>query len=541
MSQPTAPPPAGAVAEGGRRTLVRANLAVAAGTLLSRLTGLVRFALLLKLLSGALADSYNVANNIPNVVYELVLGGVLTATLIPIFTEQAEQDDVEGTSAVVSIAMIATLALTILATIAAPLLIRGYLLRTPPAGVDAGQLRSVTTVFALWFLPQILFYGVTFLATALLNARGRFFAAAWAPVVNNLVVSAALVVLPHVVSAPRTLAGASASSALRLWLAMPTTAGIVAMAATVLVPLRRAGITVHFLPNRKHPAVVRVLKLSRWTLGYVAANQVALWAMTTLAVPGSGGASAYLVAFLLFQMPMGLLAISVTTTFGPELARARIAKDRARFNDRISLGLRLLALVLLPAGALIVALARPLVSVVLERGYYKSAPAAITSGTLAAFSVGLFAVAAYLFVLRGFYAHDDTRAAFVLNVFENAVNIVVGLVLVRHFGVPGLAWSFTVAYVLAGALAVRVLTWKVPGLALRELLAGIARLAVAGAVTAEVAWLASRAVGSDTGGGAWPRLVVGAVAGLATYAASITWLAAPEVTAVRAIIDRRRR
>jgi putative peptidoglycan lipid II flippase len=540
MPQPTAPPPAGAVADGGRRTLVRANLAVAAGTLLSRLTGLVRFALLLKLLSGALADSYNVANNIPNVVYELVLGGVLTATLIPIFTEQAEQDDVEGTSAVVSIAMIATLALTILATVAAPLLIRGYLLRTPPAGVDAGQLRSVTTLFALWFLPQILFYGITFLATALLNARGRFFAAAWAPVVNNLIVSATLVVLPHVVAAPRTLSGAAASSALRLWLAVPTTAGIVAMAATVLVPLRRAGIAVHFRPNRKHPAVVRVLKLSRWTLGYVAANQVALWAMTTLAVPGSGGASAYLVAFLLFQMPMGLLAISVTTTFGPELARARIAKDRARFNDRISLGLRVLALVLLPAGALIIALARPLVSVVLERGYYKSAPAALTSGTLAAFSVGLFAVAAYLFVLRGFYAHDDTRAAFVLNVFENAVNVVVGLVLVQRFGVPGLAWSFTVAYVLAAALAVRVLTWKVPGLALRELLAGIARLAVAGAVTAEVAWLASRTVGSDTGVGAWLRLVVGATAGLATYAASITWLAAPEVTAVRAIIDRRR-
>ena len=540
MSRPTAPPSATDVADPGRRTLVRANLSVAAGTLLSRITGLVRFALLLQLLTGALADSYNVANNIPNVIYELVLGGVLTATLIPIFTEQAERNDVEGTSAVVSMAMIATLVLTVLATAAAPLLIRAYLLRTPPAGVDAGQLRSVTTVFAIWFLPQILFYGVTFLATALLNARGRFFAAAWAPVVNNLIVSAALVALPHVVSAPRSLSGAAASSALRTWLAVPTTAGIVAMAITVLIPLRRAGITVHFLPNRKHPAVVRVLKLSRWTLGYVAANQVALWAMTTLAVPGSGGASAYLVAFLLFQMPMGLLAVSVTTTFGPELARARIAKDRARFNDRISLGLRVLALVLLPTAALLVALARPLVGVVLERGYYKSAPAALTSGTLAAFSVGLFAVAAYLFVLRGFYAHDDTRAAFMVNVFENAVNVVVGLVLVRRFGVPGLAWSFTIAYLLAAAVAVRVLAWKVPGLPLRSLIVGIARLAVAGAVTAEVAWLASRAVGSDTGAGAWLRLVVGGVAGLATYAAGITLVAAPEVAALRGLVARRR-
>ena len=161
--------------------LARANVVVAIGTLLSRITGFVRFALLASLVQGALADAYNVANNVPNMLYELVLGGVLTATLIPMFTEQADSGDHEATSAVVSNALVVTTLLGIVATLAAPLVVRLLTVLSPPSNVDVAQLRSVATFFGFWFIPQIAFYGVTFLASALLNARRRFFAAAWAP------------------------------------------------------------------------------------------------------------------------------------------------------------------------------------------------------------------------------------------------------------------------------------------------------------------------------------------------------------------------
>ena len=192
------------------------------------------------------------------------------------------------------------------------------------------------------------------------------------------------------------------------------------MTALALVPaLRHAHVRLRWRPDWHHPDVRRVIRLSGWTVGYVVANQVALYAMTVLAKPGSGGVTSYQAAFVLFQMPVGLLAVSIMTTFGPDLARARVQRDRGMFLGRMSLGLRSLALVTMPAAAGLVALARPTVGVVLEHGFFESSQADVTSGTLAAFAVGMFTLSAYLFILRGFYAHNDTRTPFVINVFEN--------------------------------------------------------------------------------------------------------------------------
>ena len=300
--------------------------------------------------------------------------------------------------------------------------------------------------------------------------------------------------------------------------------------ALVLVPaVRRAGVRIRWLPDWRHPAVGRVVRMSGWTVGYVIANQVALYFMTVLAKPGSGGVTTYQAAFILFQMPVGLLAVSIMTTFGPDLAWARVQRDREMFLARTSLGLRSIALVTMPAAALLVALARPTVGVVLEHGFFGSASADVASGVLAAFVTGMFALAAYLFIMRGFYAHNDTRTPFILNVFENFVNIVVGLLLVGSLGVPGLAWSFTVAYAVAALLSFHVLAVKMRGMDTRLLVQRLVLIALAAIVAGEVAWLVSRDVGADSGGGAFVRLVVGATAGLASYATTLWFLEVPEV------------
>ena len=523
---------------GGGRGLLRANAVVAVGTLLSRLTGFARFALLVALVRDDLADAYNVANNVPNMIYELVLGGVLTATLIPLFTEQADSGDEEGTAAVVGTALTATAVLALVAFVASPLIVWALTVASPGPAAQVAQLRHLATYFAFWFAPQILFYGVTFVATGLLNARRRFFAAAWAPVLNNLVVIGALALMARAVPGDRTLAGASAGTSLRLWLAVPTTAGIVAMSVSLLPALARAGVRLRVRPRRRHPAVRRVLRLSRWTAGYVVANQLALFVVTALTKPGSGGSTAYFLAFLILQLPIGLLAMSVTTTFTPELARARHAHDREAFVGTFTTGARALAVVLLPAAAGLAALARPVVSVVLEHGSYRAASADVTAGTLAAFAVGMPFLAAYLYVMRGFYAHDDTRSPFVVNVVENALNIVVGLLLVGRFGVPGLAWSFTVAYALASAMALRALDWKVRGIGLRALGGSLVRLAAPAVLCGEAAWLASRAVGADRGAGAVARLGVGTVVGAGVYVAGLAFVGAPELAQLRRLARR---
>lgn len=521
-----------------RPGMLRANAVVALGTLLSRITGFARFAVLVALIEAELADAYNVANNVPTMLYELVLGGVLTATLIPMFTKQADEGDAEGSSAVISTALVATLGLTVLAGLASPLIVRLLTVASPTETTDVVQLRNVATYFAFWFAPQILFYGITFLATALLNARRHFFAAAWAPVLNNLVVIVALALMAKAVPGPRTLDLASSTTSLRLWLAVPTTAGIVAMSVSLLPALARAGVRIRFTPNRRHPAVRRVLRLSTWTAGYVVANQVALFVVTALTKPGTGGSTAYMLAFLIVQLPIGLLAMSIMTTFTPELARARQQRDRDAFVATFSTGARALGVLLLPAAAGLAALARPAVSLVLERGAYEGAEVGVTARTLGAFAVGMPFLAGYLYVLRGFYAHDDTRRAFVVNALENALNIVVGLVLVGRYGVPGLAWAFTVAYAVSFTVALRTLGWKVRGMRVRPIVMSLLRLALAAVVCGEVAWLAGQAVGADRGLGALARVLAGAAAGTAAYVGALWWLRAPELAQLRSLARR---
>jgi len=153
--------------------LVRSSAAVAAGTLLSRVTGLLRVAVLAYAIGRAtLADTYNIANSTPNIVYELILGGVLSATLVPLFVDNLQRRDDRATSAIFTVAMTVLVILTAIAMLFAPLIARLYAVDT--SGSERTAQLHVMTIFTLWFLPQIIFYGFTALATALLNRRCAF-------------------------------------------------------------------------------------------------------------------------------------------------------------------------------------------------------------------------------------------------------------------------------------------------------------------------------------------------------------------------------
>jgi putative peptidoglycan lipid II flippase len=212
----------------GGRTLVRNNLSVASGTLLSRVTGLARTVLLVVVVRKSLGDVYLLANNTPNIIYELILGGVLTATLVPIFTEDMERGDDTATAAVVSTAIVALGVLTVLAALVAPLLIVLYGTNSA-SGVSHAQFLSVGIKLAVLFTPQVFFYGLMALWSAVLNARGRFFAAAWSPVLNNVLVIGVLIATWKLYSTPSIADGAHHLH-LVVFLGLGTTAGIAVMA-----------------------------------------------------------------------------------------------------------------------------------------------------------------------------------------------------------------------------------------------------------------------------------------------------------------------
>jgi putative peptidoglycan lipid II flippase len=513
--------------------LVRSSAVVGVGTGLSRLTGLLRVgALTYALGATALSDAYNLANTTPNIIYELLLGGVLSAALVPVFVEHQQKGDDEATDAVVTVAVMGLIALTVLAVLAAPLIVDLYTLRLSDA--DAAAQADVAVPLLRLFLPQILFYGLTTLGTALLNARRSFFAPAYAPILNNIVVITTLLAFARVADDDVTLGEVADDTGLLLLLGIGTTAGIVAMTLALWPAIRRAGVRLHVRPQWRHPAIRTVAGLSGWTIGYVVANQVALFVVLALANgEGSGAVSAYTYAFIFFQLPHGLFAVSIMTTFLPDLSGLAAEGDLAGFRERLGLGLRLLTMVVLPAAVGYIVLARPLVATLLERGAFGGGSAALTADVLAAFAVGLLGFSIYLLVLRAYYAFKDTRTPFLLNLVENGINIALAVALVGPLGVQGLALAYAIAYSAGAVLALVSLGRRLGGLDGRRTLDSVARMVVAAAVMAAAVWGLTQVVGDDSGGGAVTRTLLGVLVGAVVYFAVLFALRVPEVVEVR--------
>lgn len=516
----------------GPQDLLRTNVAVAAGTAVSRVTGLVRI-IVFGIIIGqtAVADAYDGANNSPNSLYELLIGGVFSAALVPVFTRLFLDDDDEAERAVVSTALVTLAALTAVAVACAPLIFRLFSLN-PADSVDSAQYRDVGTMLARVFLVQIFFYGLTALASAALNARRRFVAAAWAPVASNVVIISLLVLIPLSIDGEPSLDTIADNSTVRWLLGSGATVGIGISAAIVVLVARRAGLSFGLRPDFRHPAVRRLARLSLWTFGYVLTNQVALVVVRNLAEPGSGDPDAYTKAFTFFQLPHALLAVSIATTFAPELARAAAAADRGAFVGRLSLGVRLIALLTLPFAALFFVTARPMVGALLEHGNFTAGAALNTSRALMGFAVGLVGFSVYLFVLRGFYAHEDTRTPFVINCFENALNIVLAVVLVGRHGVLGLGLAFGIAYVVSAVVALVVVERRYPEFASLALLRSLTPMLVSAICAGATSWAVGRAIGSTSGTGALVRTAASFATGGATYVLLLKALRVPETARV---------
>lgn len=520
-----------------RGVLVRASAMVGVGTALSRLTGVVRVgALVYALGQTRLSDVYTVANTMPNLVYELLLGGVLSATLVPIFAERVDEED-GGTSAIVSVAGVALVTVTVAGVVAAPMLIGFFAdqIQDPRLG-EVAAYKEVGTTLLRFFMPQVFFYGLITIVTALLHARRSFAAPAYAPILNNVVVTAMFLSLPTLVgrdtSVSDALGDAFGDSTAVLIMGLGTTLGVIAMALAMVPSLLRQRIPLRFNFDWRHPAVRRVVRLSGWTIGYVVANQIALLVVFAFANRGDGGdVTAYNVAFTFFQLPHGLFAVSVMTTFLPELAEAARMGDNGVFRERFVMGLRLMVLVILPASAGYIALSEPIVGLLPLSG----ASVALTAGILAVFAAGLTGFSVYLYALRGFYARQDTRTPFLLNLGENGANIVLAVPFVAWWGIQGLAAAYAAAYLLAAVGASLALSRRVGGLGIVPLAGTGVRLLVASAACGVSAWAASTLVGTTD----LLQVAAGVVVGATVYVALLVALRVDEVQMARQMVTDR--
>ncbi|HVN52530.1 MAG TPA: lipid II flippase MurJ, partial [Acidimicrobiales bacterium] len=294
--------------------LVRSSGVVAVGTALSRVTGLLRTIITAIVLGTVgVGAAYNLANSTPNMIYDLLLGGVLSATLVPVLVANREHRDEEGTDAVLTVATVFLVVISVAAVLVAPWIVHLYGLiahagSTPPSA----EQEHLATLLLRLFAPQVLFYGLATLGTALLNANRRFAAAAFAPVVNNVLLIVVLLAAWWAMGHDTSVARVESDTTLLLLLGLGTTAGIAAMALVLWPAITRAHIPVRWRFHPRHPTIRQVAGLSGWTLGYVVANQITLFVIMSLAfgTPGGGGVSAWTYAYQFFQLPYGVFTVS---------------------------------------------------------------------------------------------------------------------------------------------------------------------------------------------------------------------------------------
>ena len=522
--------------------LARSSAIIGLGTLLSRITGLLRVSALAALGFTALTDVYNVANSTPNIIYELLLGGILTATLVPLFVESHERNDPDATAAINTVAVVLLTIGSVIGVLAAPWIIGAYFKLAIGSAVPhraAGE--ELATDLLRWFMPQMFFYGVTALASAMLNARRRFTTGAFAPVLNNLVVIAMLLAVGRATTAAPTVRSVLDDPVLSTLLGLGTTAGVIAMTLVLLPAVRRAGGAIRWLWAPRHPAVRRLVRLSGWTVGYVAANQVAFFVVLVLAGQASSGSvSIYLAAFTFFQLPHGLLAVSVMTALGPELASRHQAADLDGLRQHFTGGLRILLVVMIPAAGGLAVLARPLISALLDHGKFHQSSVTPTADALRAFAVGLVAFSVYLYVVRTFSSMQDTRSPFMVNLVENGVNIATAFAFYEWLGIEGLAWSWTVAYCVAAVLALLRLRRRLGHLDGTMLGTTATRVVVALVPAGLAAAAIDHALGSATPSRSLLTLLVASTAAGIVFVPLLQWLGIDGFGMVRQVVSRRR-
>jgi putative peptidoglycan lipid II flippase len=506
---------------GEPRRLAGATVGMAIGTLLSRITGVGRvIALSAALGGGGFADAYNLANTTPNIITDIVVGGVLSATFVPVFvsrlTTRRREDAWEAISAVVTVTVVVLVAATVIFFVLTPAIVDLYTVTNHRA--DVHQQQQVAVFLLRWFVPQLTCYGLIALFTALLNTRGKFAMPMFVPIANNLVVIAVLAWFHAIVPHP-SLASIDANHRGLVLLGLGTTLGVVVQAALLIPSLLRADLHLRILWAPAHEAMRTISRLAGWTFGIVLSNQVALFVVLALAdgakVPGA--VSAYTYAYTFFLLPYGVIAVSIMTAVSPSLAARWAQADLPAFRHRMAFGLRAMLAIIIPSAVGLLILAHPLIDLILLHGAQTPAQADATGAALAMFALGLPGFCTFLYMVRIFQSMQDTRTAFRIYLVENAINILFGVALVGPLGVRGLALSVSIAYTVAAFLALSVVRNRVGGLGGDDLTVPLRRVLIASGAMALVTVLVVNVSGTSSGFGLFARVVLAILAGGTAY------------------------
>ena len=530
------------------RGLGRASMLLASGTVVSRVLGFISAIILARTLGtvGAGADTFALANQLPNNIYAIVAGGVLSAVLVPHIVKAGLDKD-GGQSfinKIVTLGFLIFLAVAVLATLLAPALVALY----AQSGGDGGRGFSpeeiaLAVAFAYWCLPQILFYALYSLLSEVLNARKVFGPFTWAPALNNVVAMTGLVAFGLIFPGANTANAMVWTSSMVAVLAGSATAGVAAQAFILFLFWRRAGLSFRADFRWRGVGLGNTGRAVSWMFGMILVAQIAGVVQANVASLAAGGDAPSLAilrfSWLIFMLPHSVVAVSLATAYFTRMStHARDGNRAAVRGDFLESVSRIGFFMVLASVGLIV------VSLPFAR-QFGGEPESIRAMAIviASYALGLLAFSVLFVVQRVFYALEDTRTPFFLQVLQATLFISLALGVstlpVTHIAV-GLALSASIAGTVQTLVAIVVLRRKLGGLSLRPLVFSLSQFLLAALPSSGAGVALLTAFGGADGAGylaesaLWSALVMAVItlAMVVVYGATLLLLGNSDARAV---------
>ena len=486
--------------------LFRASGIMALGTIISRITGFIRGILVVAVLGTTLlADTYNVANTMPNILYNLLVGGALTAIFIPQLVrsfDHADGGDDFASRLITTISLI-LLVLVSLGMFFAPALVRLYAPEFFTVGFETEK--DIAIAFTRYCLPQIFFLGLFTMLGQVANARGSFGPLMWAPIANNLVgivlFGGFLIISP----------GINLSSITDFQIALlgwGTTFSVVVQALVLFPVIKKLGITIK--PRLGVSGLGKSFTLAGWTLVYVLISQlgylVTVNVATSAAVRSAQanietgvGYTPYTYAYFVMLLPYSIVTISIITAILPHISKLALDGKREEVKAQLVRAIRLVGVITVPS-AVAFLLFGPLITQSIFIGISDDDSRYI-GYVLSALSFGLVAFSINLILIRGFNAFEDTKtqviSILVINIFSVAMSYFFLFFVKTQWVTIGLGVAFSVSYIIGLFVTLRLLKKHTGRLALSEFIGQHFRLLIASllamlplfAMTQYISWL----------------------------------------------------
>ena len=468
--------------------LFRASSVMAIGTIISRITGFIGGVIMIATLGTALlADAFNVANTMPNILYNLLVGGALTAIFVPQLVRAF--DDADGghlfASRLVTTISGILLVLVIIGVIFAPQLVYIYAPSFSTPGFETE--REIAIAFTRYCLPQIFFLGLFTMLGQVANARGSFAPLMWAPIANNLVVI--VVFSAFLIKWPSVNVDSITSTQIQI-LGWGTTAGIIVQALILIPVVKRSGIKIR--PKWGVAGLGKSFSLAGWTLVYVLISQIGYLitvnVATTAAVDSAKagittgvGFTPFKNAYLIMLLPYSIVTISIVTALLPHMSKLAINKKVEDVKEQLLRAIKTVAVLTIPSSVAFL-LFGPLITEVLFFGIDKNDGIYI-GYVLSALSLGLVAFSINLVLIRGFNAFEDTRtqvwSILIINIISVALSYLFLAVLPSDWVTVGLGFAFSVSYLIGLFITLRLLKKHTGTIHVREFIGQHGRLLLA--------------------------------------------------------------